>query len=273
MTRLNVLLRLVVYQIPALMLKAGHQHQTALMWSLRNLFTHPYLEAFPSTTRYIFDVAVLLSDYMSEDVRKSFARPTCTKCCSDSRCTFIFGADSQHDGWLGLTKSVNQVMTSQTSATQSSVQTVNSAQTQPQHFGAGPAASQRALNQPQQQQQQQGRTFAYQQQQQTHKLLSQQLQRLGSNGQNSQSSQMQQMQQMQAMAQRHASAFGGQSHRTPASQAAPTTVKNSNTRLERIEAKPIPYSLNRWEMLPESGGNASGNETAISLNLFGARKA
>ena len=58
MTRLNVLLRLVVYQIPALMLKAGHQHQTALMWSLRNLFTHPYLEAFPSTTRYIFDASI-----------------------------------------------------------------------------------------------------------------------------------------------------------------------------------------------------------------------
>ena len=260
-------------------MKAGHQHQTALMWCLRNLFTHPHLEAFPSTTRYIFDVAVLLSDHISEDVRKSFARPTCTKCCSDIRCTFIFGTDFQYDGWLGLTKSVSQVANSQMSTTQSNVQTANSAQTQSQHSSAGATASQRMPNQQQQQQQQQqqhpqhGRTFPYPQQQQSHKLLSQQLQRLGSSGQNSQSSQMQQMQQMQAMAQRHGPGFGGQLHRMPPNQVTPPTVKNINARLEKTDAKPIPYSVNRWEILPESGGNASGNETAISLNLFGARKA
>jgi mediator of RNA polymerase II transcription subunit 12 len=35
---------------------------------------------------------------------------------------------------------------------------------------------------------------------------------------------------------------------------------------------PVPFTLRRWELLPEQGNNSSGNDTAISLSLFGARK-
>jgi mediator of RNA polymerase II transcription subunit 12 len=42
---------------------------------------------------------------------------------------------------------------------------------------------------------------------------------------------------------------------------------------ERADVKAMPYKLSRWEVLPESGSNVGGNETAISLSLFGARKA
>ena len=36
--------------------------------------------------------------------------------------------------------------------------------------------------------------------------------------------------------------------------------------------KPIPFPLRRWEILPDPTSNAGGNDTAISLSLFGARK-
>lgn len=250
------------------------------MCSLRNLFTDPHMEAFPSTTRYVFDVAVLVSDHISEDVRKNFISPTCAKCCRDSRCAFIFGPGTQRDGWLGLTKSIGPTASTQMSSS-SQGQVASSAQPQIQSHGAGGLTSQRTSNQQQQGQQgqqgqQHGRSFAYPQQQQSHKLLSQQLQRLGSNGQNNQSSQMQQMQQMQAMAQqRQVPGFGGQLHRGPSTQMSPstTTAKNDCGRQEKKDAKPSPYSLSRWEILPESGGNVGGNETAISLTLFGARRA
>ena len=41
---------------------------------------------------------------------------------------------------------------------------------------------------------------------------------------------------------------------------------------DKVEMKPVPFALNRWEILPESGVNPAGNETAINLSLFGARK-
>ncbi|KAF1966910.1 hypothetical protein BU23DRAFT_559754 [Bimuria novae-zelandiae CBS 107.79] len=267
-TWLHILLRLVVYRAPALVSKANHQHQAALMWNLRNLFTHPHLRSFPSTTQYIFDVAALLSDHVSEEVRKSLLRLACTRCSKDSRSTFIFGTDSQHDGWLGLIRSANQTMAS---PPQSQTPTTAQAQAPMAHFGAGATSSQRPSSQ-QQAQAPPGRGFAYPQHQQSHKILSQQLQRQGSNGQNSQSLQMQQMQQMQVMAQQRQ--VGGQPHRTASNQSQPMmTAKSSTRRQERADVKAVPYSLNRWEILPDSGGNAGGNETAISLNLFSARRA
>jgi mediator of RNA polymerase II transcription subunit 12 len=35
---------------------------------------------------------------------------------------------------------------------------------------------------------------------------------------------------------------------------------------------PVPFPLRQWELLPEQGNNSSGNDTSISLALFGARK-
>lgn len=278
MTRLNALLRLVVCQSPELILKANHQHQAALMWNLRNLLTHPHLQAFPSTTQYIFDVSILLSDYITEDVRKNLIGSANIQCCSDTRCAFIFGVDSRDDGWLGLARSLQQ----RASSPQKSMQASNAAQAQvqgQQQIGAGAAQSRRPVGQQQQQQllqnQLQGRGSTLSQHQQPQNLLSQQLQRMGSNGQHNSASQLQQMQQMQAMAQqRQNPTVSGQMQRNPSNQgqqAKPT--KSNGAKQERVDAKPVPYKLSRWEVLPESGGNVGGNETSISLSLFGARKA
>lgn len=84
------------------------------------------------------------------------------------------------------------------------------------------------------------------------------------------------MQQMQAMAQQCQNTISPQLQRTPSMQnQLPKATKTSGVKQERADAKPVPYKLSRWEVLPESGSNAggSGNETAISLTLFGARKA
>lgn len=35
---------------------------------------------------------------------------------------------------------------------------------------------------------------------------------------------------------------------------------------------PVPYPLRRWELLPDQGSTTGGNDTSISLSLFGARK-
>ena len=44
----------------------------------------------------------------------------------------------------------------------------------------------------------------------------------------------------------------------------PITQKNFNA--------PVPFPLRRWELLPDQGNNTSGNDTAISLALFAARR-
>jgi mediator of RNA polymerase II transcription subunit 12 len=240
------------------------------MWNLRNLLTHPHLQAFPSITQYIFDVSVLLSDHISEDVRKSLVSATSTKPSSDNRCAFIFGLETQDDGWLGLTRSLQRA-----SSPQRQLQASNSASPQvqvQQQYGSGPAQSRRPSNTQQQAQTQpQGR---YLQHQQPHNILSQQLQRMGSNGQNNSASQLQQMQQMQAMAQQRQKTVSPQLQRTPSVQnQAPKATKSSGMKQERADVKAMPYKLSRWEVLPESGSNVGGNETAISLSLFGARKA
>src|SRR6478609_5546513 len=83
------------------------------MWNLRNLLTHPHLQGFPSTTQYIFDVSVLLSDHISEEVRKNLVSSTSTKSSYDSRCAFIFGLEPHEDGWLGLTRSLQRASSPQ----------------------------------------------------------------------------------------------------------------------------------------------------------------
>jgi len=211
---------------------------------------------------------------MSEDVRKNLIGSANIQGCSDTRCAFVFGVDPQDDGWLGLTRSLQRA-----SSPQKSTQASNLAQPQmqgQQQFSGGTAQSRRPSGHQQQLQNQlQGRTSTYPQHQQPHNLISQQLQRMGSNGQNNSAFQLQQMQQMQAMAQqRQSPAMGGQMQRNSSNQGQPPkAIKSSGPKQERVDAKPVPYKLSRWEVLPESGGNVGGNETSISLSLFGARKA
>lgn len=277
------MLRLAVVHGPGLLSKASNQHQAALLWTLRALVTHPGLEAFPSTAQYVFDVAALLSDSASDDVRKHLARLDLAKATGDARCAFIFGTAAPPDGWLNLSKPVNASVNAQAaSSPQSQPQPLNPNQSQQQsqqQTGSSSGPLQRPLSQQQFQQQvqsqAQGRAYPqYTQHGPPHKMLPQQLQRMASNGQATQLQQLQQMQQMQALAQqRSAQPSPSQQQRTAAASGQPpASGKGSAIKQEKMEMKTVPFALNRWEIVPESGGNPLGNETAISLSLFGARR-
>lgn len=43
-------------------------------------------------------------------------------------------------------------------------------------------------------------------------------------------------------------------------------------RAEKVEVRPMPFLLRRWEILPDPASNAGGNDTALSLGLFEARR-
>jgi mediator of RNA polymerase II transcription subunit 12 len=253
------------------------------MWALRTLIAHSGLDSFPSTAKSLFDVATLLSDSMSEDVRKQLAQWDIANPADGDRCTFIFGSLPLPDGWVDLTAPVNSTSSGQADSSpqaQSQPASTGLAQYpgQPQHpQSIGPGTLQRSMSQQhlQQPMQSQGQLRTYSQLPQQSKMLPQQLQRMGSHGQSGQPTNLQQLQQMQALAQqRNVQPSLNQQQRTyMASAQSLANGKIGGVKHEKVEMRPVPFALNRWEILPESGSNMLGNETAISLSLFGARKA
>ncbi|KAF2021724.1 hypothetical protein BU24DRAFT_457677 [Aaosphaeria arxii CBS 175.79] len=304
---LNALLRLAIVHGPIRLTQAPHQHQAALLWSLRLLFTNPLLMTVPSITDQIFDVTALLSDYVTDDVRNHLIKLDTMKSTNDPRCTFVFGTMPHPDAWLAAARPVASIPQANSSMQTQPKQVAQQQQSNPSTPSSGAGVMQRSLSQQQQQQQQQQpqqqqqqpkqqqqphqqqqqpmqapsqnqtRTNPqYPQQAQQNKMLSQ-FQRMASmqGGQHSQLQQMQQMQQMQALAQqRSMQPSPVQLQRQPASapQPVPSFSRPTSTRFEKKEMKQVPFALKRWEMLPESGGNPAGNETAISMTLFGARR-
>jgi len=248
------------------------------MWTLRALISHPGLEPFPSTARSLFDFAVLLSDSISDEVRKQLSIQDAAKPVNDDRCAFIFANAPPPDGWLSLTKPVNATPNAQAGS---------SPQAQPQPSNAspspypgqsqqmpGPGAVQRSSSQQHVpgSAQSPGQTRTFSHYTQNTKMLPQQLQRMASNAPGGSSAQLHQMQQMQNMAQQR-NVQMGQQQRTPVTQSQSLTAgKVAATKQDKAELRHVPFTLNRWEILPECGSNALGNETAISLSLFGARK-
>lgn len=288
---LNALLRLTVVHGSKPLHRVPNQLQAALLWSLRLLFTHQGLSTSPALAEYVFDVAMLLADNVSDDVRNQLAKLDAAKSLDDPRCRFLFGSTPTRDGWLALAKPIASTAASQpTSSPQQPPQQTNQSPSQQQHVQdqqnhpSGAVPLQRTLSQQQQQQllsqsQNQSRMHAqYSQHPQANKMLSQ-LQRVasgaGQNTQQSQLQQMQQMQQMQSLAQQRGtqpSPVQMQRQPMPPSQPSNRTAKSSMAKQEVREMRTVPFALKRWEILPESGGNPAGNETAISLALFGARK-
>jgi mediator of RNA polymerase II transcription subunit 12 len=273
-----------------------------LMVTMKFLVTHPVLEVYPSITEHILDVAVFLSDYTSDDVRNQLARLDGVGSMEDPFCSCIFGVTTPVNGWLVLAKPVNhpqpqlqsqsqpqpqpqpqhQMPTS--TSTQGQTPQYQAQNTQAQSPGAA-ANQQRYFNQQRQQQQQQMQahqaqqmrnypTYPLQASQQT-KMLPAQLSRASSNA-SSQSpmQQMQQMQHMQGLAQQRATQPSPVSSQRPAP-AMPMAGGMSakmQARQER-EVRQYPFVQPRWEILAESSGNPTANETAINLSLFGARRA
>lgn len=242
------------------------------MWTLRDLIAHPGLERFPITARSLSDLATLLSDSIADDVRRRLVQVDTAKPVDDDHCAFIFGRTSPPDGWLSLTQPTT---TPSTAHMGSSPQTSNagvqqySGQGQP---SAGIGSLQRSVSQPLPHQSVQGhnQTRTFSQYSQASKVLPQQLQRMGTNGQTSHS-----MQQMHSSGpQRNMAAAAVQAQRAGGlNQGLGNGVKTAAAKQELAELRQVPFTVNRWEVLPECGSNSLANETAISLSLFGARKA
>jgi mediator of RNA polymerase II transcription subunit 12 len=291
---LNALLRLVVSHASAMLSEASHPHQTAMMSAMAALLMHPSLELYPTITEHLFDVTVFLSDYISDDVRFHVTRLEGARLASDARCVFILGVTAPVDGWLVLAKPVNTPLNQASSQppTPTPVQNQPSPYQSPQIPASGSATPQQRYFQQQQQRQQQMQAAqqaqqirAQQQQHHQHpqnKMLPAQLQRTPS-GQASPSplQQMSQMQQMQQMQQRAMQPSPVYSQRpTPAASQGQTSSQGQmnaqapgklQIRQDR-EIRHYPFVQPRWEILAESSGNPNGNETAINLSLFGARK-
>jgi mediator of RNA polymerase II transcription subunit 12 len=287
----SALFRVLLSHSVSLIRNATHHHQTALIIALKSLITHPVLEVYPRIAEHIFDVAVVLSDLLSDDVRIQLARSDSPRSTDDPRCSFILGSATPMDGWLVLTKPVNLPQSAQNTAfsqsqTPASTQTQASQYQNPQTSGSGALTpQQRYLNQQQQRQQQMQAQQAQQLRsypqypQHTHpqnKMLPAQLQRNPSNQQNPTTAlqQMQHMQHMQSLAQQRATQPSPVHSQRPnpaggGSGAAPSKSQAAQAK----EVRQYPYVQPRWEILAESSGNPNANETAISLSLFGARRA
>lgn len=281
---MNALFRVLLSHSTSLVRNASHQHQTALMVSLRSLITHPVLEVYPRIAEHVFDVAVVLSDLLSDDVRIQLAHAESGSCSEDPRCAFLVGSTTPIDGWLVLAKSVVQPQNLASSQAQTPSSVTNQHQVQQMPSSGAPTPQQRYFNQQQQRQQQMQAQQAQQMRsypqysQHTHpqnKMLPAQLQRTPSNQPNpTPLQQMQHMQHMQSLAQQRATQPSPvQSQRpTPAAGGSgPTTGKP--LAVQAREVKQFPYTQPRWEILAESSGNPNANETAINLSLFGARRA
>jgi mediator of RNA polymerase II transcription subunit 12, fungi type len=288
LTRIDALLKLSVVQISLPLTKVGNQTQAAFLWYLRSLFTHSSLQASPSLTEFIFDIATVFSDLISDEVRAHLMKMDAAKSLDDARCAYVFGSVPPVDGWLGLVKSPTNSTTAQvaTSQTQSPNATPNQSQqsySSQQFNSPSPVPMHRSLSQQQQQQQQaQARMYAQYPQHAQHKTMMPQFPRMNSGPGQTPQMQPTAAQQMQMnFAQQRAGApspVSGQRQvsqpSTPqnTSQTATNSAKGALSRQDKPEARPIPFPLRRWEIIQESGSNASGNETALSLSLFGARK-
>ena len=277
--------RVLLSHSTSLLRNAAHQHQTALMIALKSLIVHPVLEIYPRIAEHVFDVAVVLSDLLSDDVRIQLARAETATCSDDPRCSFIVGSTMPIDGWLVLTKPVPQP---QLPSQPQSPAPQQGQQNSPMS-GSGATPQQRYFNQQQQRQQlmqaQQAQQMRNNPQypQHTHpqnKMLPAQLQRTPSNQATpTPLQQMQHMQHMQSLAQQRATQPSPvQSQRaTPAAGGPGGTSTSGLSKLPAkapaVEVRQFPFQQPRWEILAESSGNPNANETAINLSLFGARRA
>lgn len=274
-----------------MLLNATHAQQTAFIGVLKSLLTHQALELYPALTEHIFDVAVILSDSISDDVRIQMARVDAARLLDDARCHFILGIAAPVDGWLVLTKPViipSAAQTSSQPSTPVASQSQSSPIPSPQVSASVPATpQQRYFNQQQRQQMQQAqqmRSHAQfsQQSMSQNRNLPAQLQRTPSN-QASPLQQMQHMQHMQGLAQQRATQPSPvQSQRpTPAAGQGAMGGPVGGAGLGKLqttyagqhkELRQYPFMQPRWELLADTSATSTLNETSISLSLFGARK-
>ncbi|KAF2757523.1 hypothetical protein EJ05DRAFT_538708 [Pseudovirgaria hyperparasitica] len=329
---LEALLHLTVAHRPSFQAAKG-AHLGALLCILRCLLVNPRLQKNPIITQRIFDIAVIFSDDLTDDMRAHFAKAESSKASPGVHTLFIFGGSPSPDGWLGLVMPGHPATSASAAASDSTSQTA----AQPQHPSriSSPAGQSTMLRSStpqqrlaQQQQQQQHQQQQQQQQQRTQGANAQfaQLQRQNSQSRLPQTQQTSAgmftpystpgwnaAQSMQGFAQTQQ--FGGGQAGFPGSQpgsnfafsgpipgapptpATPQMMQNmstgsaagstttstaqrlgtdlpsaANNNTNNSNSKPVPFLFRRWELLPDTTGSATGNDTALSLQLFGARR-
>lgn len=267
--------------------KPNTSHQASLIWILRSYLLHPELRPFQGTTEYALDVAAVLSDDLPDEARTQLCKMESQRPSGDARIAWLLGrTDKGNDmAWLGLVTPVhgtNQTgsSTGTPAAAAQPMQHQHQArggllgqpagyphspmpqQFQPQHALHQQQGFWQARHQPYQQ------PFAYQQRPLHSSFPSLPGQSGGSVG----------------------FAVGGaaptpgaspaSSSVTSAAAAPASSSQHNSGGLEYT--KPIPFHLRRWEILPDaSGGGATGgpggassagNDTSLSLTLFGGRR-
>lgn len=282
---IDILLRLAVIYKPYFQSgKATTSHLASFLVPLRALLVTPELQQHLVTLEYVFDVAAYFSDDLTDELRIQFSKLELSKGQADPRTAFIFGASPSPDGWLGLISpqlanngsssgpqltslSSVQVTTGPPSRTQSPVtpNPINRPQTPQQRAmpqqRQPPGQQQRFLSQAQMQMQPQShapsRDFHQQQNPAYNYHHQQQQQQLPqSHGVPAPTAQTQSQSQAQ------------QQMPTPTT----TPAAQSFQQVGKQEIRPVPFTLRRWEILPDSAASGAGNDTALSLTLFGARR-
>lgn len=279
---LRAVLRLAIIHRPTSQVdRSRNQTQATFIWLLRALFTHPALQRFPEMTEYLFDVASYFSDDLPDDLRAHLTRLAAAKPSQDARSAFIFGTLPSPDGWLNL-------ITPSTAPSSNATSTPQGSQCQPQTQSSYPnSQTQSPSPMP------------------MHRSLSQQsLSKLAVTGQPQQqnkgppglqrfaSAQVpspQQMQMQQLAQQRSASVSPMQGLSQNLNQAQGSgagTAGQASSGFwstgvvgaglghgkEKVEVRSVPFVVRRWEVLPDQGSLAGGNDTALSLGLFEARR-
>ncbi|SMR64665.1 unnamed protein product [Zymoseptoria tritici ST99CH_3D1] len=213
-----------------------------LLTSLCALLIHPKLQTQTSLLEYIYDVASALSDSLQDTVLSNLAKNVPTK---DPRLASILGSTANPDAWLAIVSNPSGSMTGAAQGARAGLMRSAS--------GVGTSASGLGIQQlsPQQMQQAQftGRPLPLNQQQ-------------------GQAAHLQQAQ-MQA------------AQRSPGQQFSPSFAKPGGAVGGSVrsvasgsggETKIAPYPLRRWEIMSDATPVVGGNDTSLSLGLFGARK-
>jgi mediator of RNA polymerase II transcription subunit 12 len=225
---------------------APSQPRIALLTTLCSLLIRPALQLHNSLLEYIHDVASTLSDSLPDTILSNLAKNITTK---DPRLSNILGCSPNPDAWLAIVS--NPTLATMMGGGQGLRGLARNGQPGPTGLGIGGSGHQLS---PQQIQQAQfsGRPLPPQ-----HPLLQQQQQ------------QILQQQQQQAMQSQMTSPQQGSS--------AATFVKTSGGvgvlgGLPRGEVKVAPFPLRRWEIMSDATPVVGGNDTSLSLGLFGARR-
>ncbi|TKA67900.1 hypothetical protein B0A49_10004 [Cryomyces minteri] len=231
---IHALLRLaVIHKYSSANGKTSVSEQVNFLCVLSTLLVHPKLQSFSTTAEYVFDVAAIFSDDLPDDALAALGRHFAAT-PTDPRLAFLFGCAARPDAWLALVS--RPALSSKLSFPPTS-----------QPAQRGPMGPERGFGGPQNSQQR---------------------------GPPSQQQQYRQQQQQQQQWQRgQGPSVGGARASGVGGSGGGVGAANARNGPPKPEIRISPFALKPWEVIMESAPLVGDNDTALSLRLFGARKA